>query len=215
MNCHLHPICVWIAPIFLLGCHNHTQISQPAKDSTTIAISPYKSKTVDTPKKATVPADSYNAKGGEDELKSYYDEYIASYTQPCVIDSSFRLGSSRFTIHLEDTCLMDNAIIVPKKYVNMYKLDSFVTHTFRSRVRLEKDGRSILDRVIVRQDFDPLLFEALQHYANIRCPDIRLRRDSIFVEYSISIPLTDVGSLEYAVIDTTGNIRFRQPLPED
>jgi hypothetical protein len=172
-------------------------------------------KLFDSTKKVPFLPHTDSAEGGEEELKGFLNDYIATYTKPCVIDSSFQLASSRFRILVKDSCLMDSAITIPKRYVEMYKLDSFVTHTFITKVRLEKDGLLVLERLIVVNDFKHLLDDTLQRYATLRCPYLHLKKDSILLDYSISIPLTDLGSLEYAVIDARGNVSFRRPLPED
>ena len=202
--------------VFYWACHGRTPVAAPAKDTVTAEVRPvYGIAAKDTGKKpvARVNADRSGEDG--DELKVFYNGYIASYTQPCVIDSAFQLGVAHYRLQVKDSCLMDSAITVPKGYVDMYKLDSFVTHNFISKVRLEKEGKMILERVITKKDFNPLLFEAQRRYAAMMCPNMDLKGDTILVGYSISIPLTDVGTLEYMVIDRGGNVTFRKPGPGD
>lgn len=198
--------------IVLLGCHNIARVAAPAGDSAVVAVAPVYGAAKDTV--ARVTTDS-SEEGGEDELRGFYAEEIASYTKKCMIDSAFRLGMDHYRLYLKDSCLMDSAIVLPKEYVNTYKLDSFVTHTFISKVRLERNGKTILDRVITKEDFTPLLDASLRQYATVRCPNITLKRDSVLIGYSISIPLTDVGQLKYAVIDGSGNLTFRDAGPND
>jgi len=148
--------------------------------------------------------------GGEgDDLQSIFDGYVARYKRPCVIDTSFSIATGRYTFHAEHTCLMDSGITVPKDYVYMYKLDSFVTHNFVTHVRLTRNDRTILERAIRKEDFDKVLYTSLQRYGALFCPDFRIGKGRILLHYSISIPLTDVGIGAYADVDGKGNVDFR------
>jgi hypothetical protein len=209
-----HLLIATITSATLLACHSHTHsAAKTVTDSTTITAvipAPTQQKTTTIP--PTASADS--VEGSARELQGFYNDYIASYTNRCVIDSSFQLGTDHFTIHIQDSCLMDSAIVIPKKYVHYYRLDSFVTHNFISKIRLEKNGTIILSQALTRQDFDAVLFEALQQYATLRCPHLRLTSSSIELAYSISIPLTDVGMQAIADIDAKGHLLFKTPGPE-
>ena len=74
--------------------------------------------------------------GADRELVNISNEYVKRYKTPCTIDSVFAFGTDTFKIHLKHYCLMDSAIKVPKQYVQIYKLNSFVTHNFATEVRL-------------------------------------------------------------------------------
>jgi hypothetical protein len=110
---------------------------------------------------------------------------------------------------------MDSAIVIPEEYVHYYKLDSFVTHNFISKIRLKKNCATILVQTLTRQDFDDMLFEELHKYPTLRCPYLRLTKNSLEIAYSISIPLTDIGTQMFADIDTRGHLLFRAPGPEE
>ena len=202
------------ASAILLACHSHApQATKAITDSNTItAIVPAakQEKTAAGP-----PAASVDSGADSDELQGFYNDYIASYTTRCVLDSSFQLGADHLTIHIQDSCLMDSAIVIPRKYVQYYKLDSFVTHNFISKIRLKKNGTTILVQTLTRKDFDDMLFDALQKYATLRCPYLRLTKNRIQIAYSISIPLTDVGTQMYAEIDAGGHLLFSASGPEE
>jgi|GEM_PF-6767670 len=199
---------------FGVGCHNVPRVAGGARDSAVTAIAPVYGAAKDTTR-ALAKADTSEEEGSKSQLKGFYEEYIASYTEPCVIDSGFKLGTDHYRLYVKDSCLMDSAIVIPKKYVSYYKLDSFVTHNFISWVRLEKNGETILDRVITKKDFTPLLDVSLRRYATIMCPGMSLKQDSIRLGYSISIPLTDVGQQKYVMIDAGGKLTFREPEAND
>lgn len=76
----------------------------------------------------------------EENIDTVFNQFIASYKQPYMVDSVFRIGGDAFELRLKHYCLMDSAITVPGKYVEMYKLDSFVTHNFVTEISL---GRNV------------------------------------------------------------------------
>jgi hypothetical protein len=104
---------------------------------------------------------------------------------------------------------MDSGITVPRTYVSTYKIDSFVTHNFVSRVRLAKNGHIIFERTIQKKDFEKILYPELRIYGTLFCPTFHLNNGNILLHYSISIPLTDVGLGAYAAIAENGHIDFK------
>jgi hypothetical protein len=151
------------------------------------------------------------ANSSEPTLQEIYQQYIAKYTAPCVIDSSFKLGVGRYRLRIEHMCTFDCGIIVPGSYVHMYKLDSFITHDFVTHITLQKNGKKILQRTLTKKDFwlkdSPELFS----YAALFCPNLELQKglEMIILNYSISIPLTDVGIAATASIDEKGGMHFK------
>ena len=184
-------------PVAVADTQQVMELYPNKKDTKTIAVTPTRKKD--------------SAEGGSDgnELKTFYDEELASYAVRRVIDSAFTIGADHFKLHSEHYCLMDSGLTIPKGYAKMYKLDSFVTHNFVAKVRLEKNDRTILQRTICKKDFNGVLAPSLRKYASLRPPYLHLQKDSIWLEFSISIPLTDVGVPAYAAIGTDGGISFR------
>ncbi|WP_431213562.1 hypothetical protein ACQ86N_01155 [Puia sp. P3] len=145
----------------------------------------------------------------EEDLQTIYNDCIAEYTKTVLVDTSFLLGEDLYNLHAEHRCLMDSAIRVPKPYTRIYKLDSFVTHNFATQVRLTRNGKTILERSIHKSDFDGHLDPYLRKYGALRHPNFELKDGKILLQYSISIPLTDVGIGAYADMDKEGKIIFR------
>lgn len=144
----------------------------------------------------------------EDDLKEILAEHIRSYKDPVTIDSTWFAGKDTFRLVLTYSCLMDSAVTVPAQYVKFYGLDSFVTHNFTSSLQVKKNGILLLDRTIKKQDFDKELDASLRNYGVLLSPYIKLFTDSVQINYSLSIPLTDVGIPVSAVVNKEGGIRF-------
>jgi len=144
----------------------------------------------------------------EPSLSSIYNDYVAGYQKSLVIDSVFKMENDTFHLHLKHYCLMDSAVTLPGKYVEMYKLDSFVTHNFVTDLKLEKNNHTLLRMTIRKKDFDPRLYTALRDYGVLYAPSLAIVKGNIQLDYSISIPLTDVGVGVTAVIHQNGDILF-------
>lgn len=145
----------------------------------------------------------------ERALQAAYDQYIDRYTTPFVIDTSFKIAASRFKLHLEHVCTFDTGIIVPRSYIPAYKLDSFVTHDFVTRIKLQKNGKKILDRTVTKKDFWLQYQPELAKYGVLFCPNVQIYLGTITLNYNIAIPLTDVGAAAEATIDEKGGMRFK------
>ena len=103
---------------------------------------------------------------------------------------------------------MDSAIKVPKNYVDIYKLDSFVTHNFVTILRLEKNNKTIIQRRVYKRDFEKFLFQQLKKYGALLCPSLDLSNGTIDLDYSISIPLTDIGT-GIMILNRDGTIVYK------
>lgn len=155
---------------------------------------------------------SKNPAADEDseELGSILSDYIQQYSKPYVFDSSYVFGEDTIKVLVKHFCLMDSAIIIPKKYVGMYKLDSLITHNFVTLLKVEKNGKEVVNRKIQKKDFEQYLDPYLKSYATLLYPDIKKLEGSIALDYSISIPLTDVGIGVRAIIKLDDNILFEK-----
>jgi hypothetical protein len=198
--------------VFLNACNNNPVQSKSANvsngDSEGIAayLKRHKNDTIAVNKTGLADGAEH---GIQDDLSSIFNDYIATYKIPCLIDSTFRIGGKTYSVHLKHYCLMDRAISVPKSYIYMYKLDSFVTHNFVSAVRVLRDGHVLFKSDIHKPDFKKLLNPELRKYGVLLCPEMRIVNDTINLDYSISIPLTDVGIGVSALLDSTGKITYR------
>jgi hypothetical protein len=177
--------------IGIFGCRNHpagqVKADSLAKDSQSV----YKQ----TSSTLSVPHSAPDT-GGEDEDPSpseIYNECIASYDKPLNIDTVFKRGGDTLELRLHYYCLKDSAIRLPKVYLDIYKMDSFITHNFETQLQLKRNGIIMLDTVVRKMDFEPLMDRYLKSFGTLRQPDVDISQDSIVLGYSISIPLTDVG----------------------
>ena len=161
-------------------------------------------------KQANVSTNSVAAGRGIDSMDQeesepdYRKEYIATYTEKYLVDTSFKQEGKLFRIVLNHFCTMDSGLIIPAKY-NWDIQTDFVTHNFESELTLLEDVDTVFQRQIVKSDFDAILHQELRQYAILQAPRIELIRDSILVHYSISIPVTDVGIAVKIKFDKTGN----------
>jgi hypothetical protein len=213
------PGLVMAALSFFTGCSGPEAVKQKAIDSMARDTVTYQAPLhqPDTIHKADANRDTgiagrsgpkAGADSSEPTLEEIFDEYIAGYTARCTIDSSFKLATARYNLHIDHVCTFDSGIVVPKSYVNRYKLDSFVTHDFITHITLRKNGKKILERTLTKKDFWLADRPELSKYAVLFCPHLDIYLGVITLNYSISIPLTDIGVAATAQIDEKGTMRF-------
>jgi hypothetical protein len=127
------------------------------------------------------------------ELDSALEDYLKGYKTPYTKDTSFLVGNDTLRIKIKHYCLLDSAISLPERYLTIYNLDSFITHNFESKIQLIKNEMLILNTIVKKESFAQFLNPELAKYGVLLYPGVRKEDDRIFIDYSISIPLTDVG----------------------
>lgn len=187
--------------ILYLSCKNTDNSASIMQDSARSAVKN------DTQALQSKSAD--NGKNGEDEdMDKIISNYIKKYKTPFLFDSIYAIGNDSFDVSLTHYCLMDSAIKIPKRYLRVYNLDSFITHNFETALKVKKNGKMLLDKKITKNDFGKYLYPDLKNYGVLFYPEIRLDGSSFNIDYSISIPLTDVGIGIIMKIDKDGKIDY-------
>jgi hypothetical protein len=83
-----------------------------------------------------------------------------------------------------------------------------MAHSLKSDVIIEKNGVRILVKRIEKKDFGSLVDGDLEKYAVLLYPEPGVTGDTIYLDYSISVPLTDVGIGVRASILKDGSIHY-------
>ena len=131
---------------------------------------------------------------GSLELNNIVKEYLESYKDTVKIDTSLTYEDKRIQISFRHYCLFDSAVNIPEKYIRTYRLHQFVTHNFQSSLKIIADGELTIDTVIRKNLFEKKLHQELKDYGILTAPNFSIADDHVLVDYSISIPLTDVGT---------------------
>lgn len=136
-------------------------------------------------------------------------ECLNNYKQVTTIDTNILTDSGALTIHLRHYCAYDNGIILPEKYAKLFGLKTFATHNFVTDVVISKNARPVYTGLVTKADFLPLLNDDLKKYGSLLFIGRRLlvsRSGKGFViNYSLSIPLTDVGRPATIAIEPDGS----------
>ena len=179
----------------ILSCNN-TEQSSVAQNQDTI---------VRTLRNQSIPDET-----GDDELREIMTEYISRYSSDYNFDSTFNRGSDNFQFKLRHHCLMDSAITISGRFVAMYNLDSFVTHNFESSLILLKNKDTILNTKIDKANFLSFVESPVSEFGVLLPhPNIYLTENGIEIRYSLSIPLTDLGTGVAAMVGIDGGISFK------
>ena len=155
-----------------------------------------------------------NKQVGEEEneeldTKELRKEYVSNYNEIEEMDTSFTDSEGK-QIHIQTKyyCLFDNAIIVPKQYVEEDTTKTFTTHNYSQDIKIVIDKDTIFNKTITKADFADNLNPELRYYAVLMFPNFSYDKEKNLFDfgYSLTIPITDVGAGWRLIIDEKGNI---------
>jgi hypothetical protein len=170
-------ICVYVA-----GCNNQGEkpaTAQPAGISS------------DTIEPANKKADT--SAFNSINLPKALQDYIKEYKKVIEVDTSFDYNGTKLKIVFKHYCTYDSALHLPGKYVGVYGLKEFTTHNFKSSLKISSGESVMIDTVISKEIFKDKIFEEEKLYGALLYPDLHFSEKGVTIDYSISVPLTDVG----------------------
>ncbi|RAJ83332.1 hypothetical protein CLV59_103296 [Chitinophaga dinghuensis] len=130
------------------------------------------------------------------ELSSIYNSYLQQYSDSIKIDTTFNYSGSKVQICFQHYCTYDSTLILPEKYIEIYGIKKFVTHSFESSLSVKMNGKRIIDTIIKRSMFEDTIQTELVKYGVLLYPNLTFnKKNQIEIDYSLSIPLTDVGRM--------------------
>ena len=187
------PLYISIVAFTALSCGTPSQDKAPHPDT----LAAGETSTVN-------PADRFIAP----DLTTIRREYIASYKDEIRLDTLISLNAgNKARVQSRYFCLFDSAIHVPGRYNLDDTTQVFITHNFVHRIRITIGKEVIFDRTIRKSDFADSLFPELLEYAVLCHPnfDFDESRQLFQFQYSVSIPVTDVGVGISTTIDQSGH----------
>ncbi|MBS1662276.1 MAG: hypothetical protein JST68_14625 [Bacteroidetes bacterium] len=126
-------------------------------------------------------------------LPKILKDYIEGYKKTIEVDTSFNFNEKKLEIVFKHYCTYDSALHLPSRYVRVYGLEKFVTHNFKSTIKISLGESIIIDTVISKELFKDEIFEEEEMYGALLYPSLSFSKKDVTVDYSISVPLTDVG----------------------
>ncbi|MBN9383837.1 MAG: hypothetical protein J0H74_23980 [Chitinophagaceae bacterium] len=168
--------------IYIVGCNSQGSDSNPAQPAGI---------TSDTIKPVSKKADTgaFNPMN----LPKILQDYVKGYKNTIEVDTSFDYNGKKLNIVFKHYCTYDSALHLPSKYVGVYGLKEFTTHNFKSTLKISSGESVIIDTVITKEIFKDRTFEEEKLYGALLYPNLSFSEKGITIDYSISVPLTDVG----------------------
>jgi hypothetical protein len=114
---------------------------------------------------------------------------------------------------MEYYCLHDSAINVPESYMSAWgkeHVKPFIAHNFACKIVVLNSKDTIFNKVVKRGNFDKVLRDDLKKYATlagVKFGGYNKSKQYLIFNYSISIPMTDVGVPASLTIDKQGNYK--------
>ncbi len=145
----------------------------------------------------------------DSEYLEIQKQFAAEYKERIAIDTLVDKESNTRLI-FEHFSLPDT-LMIPAMYNWSSTPQDYVAHSFVSHVKLIRNENIILDTLIRKEFFNPILEENLIQYAVLLYPvydGFDKETKTASVHYSISIPMTDIGVPAKLFIGLDGELLF-------
>ncbi|WDF76856.1 hypothetical protein PQ469_23515 [Mucilaginibacter sp. KACC 22773] len=127
-------------------------------------------------------------------LKSILHDELKRHHEITKVDTLFVLKQGdTLKVKLRHYCTYDGKINLPPRYLRMYGLKKFKAHNFITALQVKRNSKLIFKGFIKKDDFLSLLGDSLKKYGVLLFPNVEFDPDGLNIQYSISVPLTDVG----------------------
>jgi len=181
----------------IISCSGH---------SSTNLTDTVKKTTVDTVRKKAKSKLQQEKDDGVPSTDEILDDVRKSYKDTIRVDTTFILMKhDTMTVKFRHYCTYDGKINLPTRYLKIYGIQKFQTHDFISALEVKINSKVVFKGIIKKEDFGSLLDDELKRYAVLMSPNVKLSNNSLAIQYSISVPLSDVGKGFTVKIDTSGN----------
>lgn len=141
-----------------------------------------------------------------EEVKEQFEQY---YEKTEVLVDSIKIKGQLYKLKLNHYCLFDT-LIVPAEYNWSENPQDYLVHNFASEILLTRDGDIVLDTIMKKDFFRDILNEGLLEYT-VLIPSLYYmgfdKGEKTFkINYSISIPATDIGTGVILYVGVDGSI---------
>ncbi len=188
----------------IISCsgHSSTKLNDTAKQTP-----------VDTIRKKVKSKLQQEKDDGVPSTDEILDGVRKSYKDTIKVDTTFIvMKHDTMRVKFRHYCTYDGKINLPNRYLKIYDIPKFQTHDFISSLELKINSKVVFKGIIKKEDFGSLLDDELKKYAVLISPNVKLSNNSLAIQYSISVPLSDVGKGVVMKIDTSGNKTYNGQL---
>lgn len=119
--------------------------------------------------------------------------YVHEETDTLKKDTVFNYKGRKLKILFRHYCTFDSLLLIPEKYVGIYGIKLFKTHNFQSVLKIYSENKIMIDTIITKNIFSDFTYDEEKKYGTLLYPVLTFQANSLKIDYSISIPLTDVG----------------------
>lgn len=124
------------------------------------------------------------------DYKELRMELIKNYSKKYLIDTAF---DGDIKVVAEYYCLFDSTVIIPQEYIWEGGMQRFITHNYKTNLRIYKKGDMIFCDTIAKQNFSCVNDSTLNNYGILMSPTVKFDSSKVELQYSFSIPVTDIG----------------------
>jgi len=194
-------ILFFLLSLFVCGCVRNSEVGKSTKTTDSIGIS----------KQLTVAEQMALGDGNGDNLPPNYEEgkkyLLSQYDKVIYKDTLFILKDDTLKLSIKYYCLKGKTLTIPKKFAFGSKSPKdFITYDFAAKIMLWKGQDTLTNMIVEKAIFSELLDDKLNHFGSLGTPHITSNaRYQILVRFAVGIPLTDLASNVYLVINKDGS----------
>ena len=138
-------------------------------------------------------------------------KYMKRYYRDTRQDTTLSIGGASYRISLVHRCTFDSSVIVTTKYFDTGTGEPFVTHNFVTHIDIVRGSRTVYSKTISKNQFRRQVYEPWYSSSVIfdaAFYEYYVAKRSFVFSFSISIPLTDLGTNATLLVDLDGKDTF-------
>jgi len=208
---------VFMALIVIAFVSCNSQPKRKLTESSLMKISDTpKSKSLESAKRKAIDAQMNNGDRPDDEQetpssKGERRRLSKSYDEIRIVDTTLINGKDSLHLHMKYYCLKDKSLLIPKTFVfDENNPQDFITHDFASDILLLQNRDTVFNKTIRKSDFKFIIDDQLRKYGTLRMPYLSASnkdKSQIVLNYSISIPATEIGVGLSLIINKKGDFK--------
>jgi hypothetical protein len=142
------------------------------------------------PQKPTIDTTNNDGPGISDIVEEFRD----SVQKETTLDSTHIMGQDTLSVQVKMEVMAGSSYLLPNKYLQEVQLDSFRAWNMTSIIKVMVNGKALSEITLTKDNFAPLLDNSLRKYGILMYPEVdKIDKSGVAIDYSISIPFTDVG----------------------
>lgn len=148
--------------------------------------------------------DPYEDSIGKQELRGIIADFEKSTKDTFAVDSVIYRGKDSVRVLYKHYADHHNLIVIPDRFTEMYGLHKYTAPEFIASLKMIRNGIVIIDTSYGKKMFIDYVPQEWREFSILMHPHLYIEEKEVRINYSISIPLTDLGRSASLTVDYNG-----------